>query len=121
MTLKQARNKALEKYHSHKLNSWILGLTCGLFSSAIVALNFIFPYLSILLVPTVVFPFTFACFLSNESYNSGVDLTIGSFFRYFTLYYRSPFNTSFNTIRNFFKSLLVFFAKIKIVIGGYIL
>lgn len=108
MAIKEIRNKALAKYNSHRLNSWILGITCGLFSCAIIALDFVLPFLSIVLVPLGIFPFIFACYLSLESYNEGVDLTVGNFFRYFVLYFRSPFNTSFNTVRSFFKSLLIF-------------
>lgn len=114
MTVSQLRKRALTKYRSHKLNSWIIGIVCGFFSSAIIALNFITPYLTLLTVPVLILPITFASFLMNESYNDGVDLTFGNFFNYFRLYFSTPFNTSFNTIRSFFKSFLIFLGATSI-------
>jgi len=108
MTIKELRGRALAKYKSHKLNSWILGLVCGLFSASIVALNIVLPSLTIITVPLLVLPCIFACAVLHEAINEGIEVNLSNFLKYFALFFRSPFNHSFNVIRNFFKSLLRF-------------
>mgnify|MGYP004449253897 FL=1 len=108
MTVKQARSLALSKYKKHKLNSWIVGIACGLFSAAVISLNFLFEEISLLTVPLLVLPFVFACCVFDVGYQDGLDLTFTNFLRAFLSYFKNPFHGSFNVMRSFFKSALIF-------------
>lgn len=104
----ELRNASLNIYKKHKLNSWILGIVCGLFSGAVIALNIVLPGLSFITVPFLVFPCIFACTLLHEAISEGIDLTLTNFLKYVGVFFRNPFNHSFNITRSFFKSFLIF-------------
>ena len=112
MNIKEIRQAALGKYKSHKFNSWIVAIICGLFLGALTLLGLISEALIIILIPFVILPFLFACILSHASLSEKDELTARNLFSFYRLFYRPPFFSSFSAIRSFFKSLLV-----EIVLG----
>lgn len=111
------REKALERYHSHALNSWILSLICALFIAALLLLGIVFQMILIILIPLVIMPFFFACVISHLRLKEKDELSGKRLFRYFNLFYRPPFNSSFSIIVSFLKSLLVE-VVISIIVTG---
>ena len=101
-------NKAKEKYHYDASNTWVLGIICGLFCAAFVFLNFFISGIGILIIPLLVLPFFFACYLSHLDLLKDKTLTFKSHWRNFFLFFVPPFNSSFRFWKSFFKSLLVF-------------
>lgn len=112
MTVKEARKLAIAKYKKHKLNSWIIGVACGLFCAAVILLDLLITGLSFVTIPLLVFPFLFACYVFDVGYQEGLDLTFSGFVKGFLSYFKSPFVGSFNVIRSFFKSFLVFIVSL---------
>ena len=110
MTVKEIRKNALNKYRSHKLNSWAIGIVCGLFCAAVVALNLLWPFFTLFTVPLLVLPFFFACSVMNAAFEEGADLSVNLFFKSFILFFKTPFNHSFNLVKSFLKSVIVFIA-----------
>lgn len=110
MTVKEIRKNAFNKYRSHKLNSWAIGIVCGLFCAAVVALNLLWPFFSLFTVPLLVLPFFFACSVMNAAFEEGADLSVNLFFKSFILFFKTPFNRSFNLVKSFLKSVIVFIA-----------
>lgn len=100
--MKDLARKSYESYKSHKLTSWILGLFCGLVLTGLVILCMIDTLLLIIIVPFVLLPFLFACHMLHLSLSYEQTLTLSSFGRFFTMYFRHPFRGVFN----FFQSLL---------------
>ena len=100
--MKDLARKSYESYKSHKLTSWILGLFCGLVLTGLVILCMIDTLLLIIIVPFVLLPFLFACHMLHLSLAYEQTLTLSSFGRFFTMYFRHPFRGVFN----FFQSLL---------------
>ena len=112
MSIKELRQKAFDKYKSHKLNSWILSIICGFFLAALTLFGLISEALILILIPFLILPFLFACVLTHASLEEKDELTAGKLFGFYRLYYRPPFFSSFSAIRSFFKALLV-----EIVLG----
>lgn len=108
MTVKELRRNAINKYKSHKLESWLLGLFAGLFCAAIVLINLLVPWLTFITVPLLILPFIFGCTVIHEALKEGMELTFTNFFKYIMVFFRSPFNHSYNLISSFLKSLLIF-------------
>ena len=106
MSIKEVRANALSKYKSHKFNSWIISIICGLFLAALTLFGLISEALIILLIPFVILPFLFSCALSHTALSEKDELTAGNMFGFYRLFFKSPFTSSFSAIRSFFKSIL---------------
>ena len=105
--VKEVRQKALEKYKSHILNSWIISIICGLFIAALVLVGILSEALTIILVPFLILPFFFACAVSHVSLREKDELTGGNLFAFYRLFFRPPFFSSFSAIKSFLKAFLV--------------
>ena len=117
MTIKEIRNNAFEIYKKHKMNSWILSIICGLFIAALLLIGILSELFYVIIIPLVVFPFLFSCFLCHLGLAHKDELTARNLFRGFNLFFRYPYRSSFSAIRSFFKTLLVELAVSGAVLG----
>lgn len=116
MTLKETRSKAFEIYKKHRMNSWILSIICCLFISAVLLFGILSEIFYIILVPFVILPFLFACFVSHVGLSRKDELSARELFGYYGLYYNTPFFRSFSIIRSLLKALLV-----ELIVSGVVL
>ena len=117
MTIKEIKNNAFEIYKKHKLNSWILSIICGLFIAALLLIGILSEIFYLLIIPLVVFPFFFSCFLCHLGLSRKDELTAGNLFKGYSLFFKYPYRSSFSAIRSFFKTLLVELAVSGAVLG----
>ena len=117
MTIKEIRNNAFEIYKKHKMNSWILSIICGLFIAALLLIGILSELFYVIIIPLVVFPFLFSCFLCHLGLAHKDELTARNLFRGYNLFFRYPYRSSFSAIRSFFKTLLVELAVSGAVLG----
>lgn len=116
MTIKDTRKKAFDIYKSHVVNSWILSLICALFIAALCLVGIVSEILLIIIIPFLALPFFFSCIVSHLGLSAVDELSGKNLFRYFAVYFRPPFNSSFSVIVSFLKTLLV-----QLVIGGIVI
>lgn len=116
MTIKEARNNAFDNYKKHRLNSWIISIICGLFIAALTLLAIISETLFLIIIPFLALPFLFSCIVSHLSLSQVDQLSWGSLFKGFTLFFRPPFYSSFSVLRSFIKTLIV-----EVVVGIIVL
>lgn len=107
MTMRECKDLSHQIYSSHRVNSWIIGIICGLFISAIVLLGLLFSGLELLFVPFLMLPFFFACMVSHYDLSREDYLTGKKLFRFFRLFFSINFYSSFGILRSFFKALLI--------------
>lgn len=107
MKVGELRRASYKKHASHRINSWSIGILCGLFCGGVVLLDLFVPMLTLFTVPLLILPCIFACALMSGILNEGGQLTVGNFFKSFLAFFRPPFNSSFNWIKNFLKTLLL--------------
>ena len=117
MSIKEIRTNALEIYKKHRLNSWILSVICGLFIAALFLVGILSELFYLLIIPFVVFPFLFSCFLNHASLSQKDELTANGLFRGYGLFFSQPYRSSFSAIRSFLKTLLVEIAVSGAVLG----
>ena len=117
MSIREIRKNAFEKYRNHRLNSWILSIICGLFIAALLLIGILSELFYLLLIPFVVLPFLFSCFVNHASLSQKDELTAGGLFRGYGLFFSRPYINSFSGVRSFFKTLLVELAVSGAVLG----
>ena len=109
MKIRDLRNKSFENYKKHPLNSWVLSLICALFIAALTLIALVSESLVLILIPVLILPFFFACILTHLSLREKDELSGGTLFGFFKLFFISPFYSSFSAIKSFLKSLLIGF------------
>ena len=109
MKIKDLYVSALKKYKKHILNSWIISLICALFIGAVCLVAILSDALVLFLLPFVILPFFFACVMSHASLSERDELSIGNLFGFYRLFFRTPFVSSFSTIRSFVKAFAIYF------------
>ena len=117
MTNKEIRKNAFEIYKKHKLNSWILSIICGLFIAALFLVGILSELFYLLIIPFVVFPFLFSCFVNHASLSRYDELSLSSIFRGYGLFFQQPYRSSFSAIKSLLKTLLVELAVSGAVLG----
>lgn len=103
---KTLRSKAFDSYKRHKLASWMLAIFCGLILAGLVILCSVETLLLIFVIPIILLPFLFSCYMMHLGFSYNKDLTFQGFARFFTLFFKKPFNSSFNFWLSFFKYLI---------------
>lgn len=104
--MKKLFSKSLSIYKSHPLVSWILAIFCGLVISGLTVLCVIDTIMVLFLLPFVILPFFFACYMLHLGLSYGNELTIGGFSRFFLLYFKKPFNGCFSAIKALIRYLI---------------
>ena len=117
MTIKELRTKSFEIYKSHKMNSWIISVICGLFIAALLLTGILSELVYLIILPLVALPFFFACYFSHLGLSRRDELNASTLFRGYALFFRYPYRSSFSAIRSFFKTLLVELAVSGAVLG----
>lgn len=117
MSNKEIREKAFEIYKKHRLNSWVLSIICGLFIAALLLIGILSELFYLLIIPLVIFPFLFSCFVNHASLSQQDELTAGGLFKGYKLFFSRPYFNSFSAIRSFLKTLLVELAVSGAVLG----
>lgn len=117
MTIKEVRHNAFEKYKKHAVNSWVLAIICGLFIAALLLAGMLSEIFLIAIVPFIVLPFLFACIVSHFGLQARDELSGRGLFRFYGLYFQSPFLHSFGVLRSFFKAILIELVTSLIVSG----
>ena len=106
------------KYYRHSpLSCWILGITTGILIAAVIAIDLLVPFLSFLTVPLLVVPIVFSATIQHVMLKSQSQITMGSSFRTFLLYFKRDFFGTYSIIFNFIKSVIVFFA-VEMAVSG---
>lgn len=107
MTLKSTFQQAKNTYARHPLNSWAIGIVCGLFIAALSLITLLSSDLYILIVPVLAIPFFFSFIMLHYNLDVKNRVTAKDAFSFFALYFVSPFRSSFRVIASFFKTLLI--------------
>lgn len=100
---------AYKTYKIAPLSSWILGLTTGILMSAVIALDLLLPFLSVVTFPLLVLPMIFSATFQHIIFKTNGQLTVRSSIRSFALYFRREFNSSFGFLFSLLKSIILFF------------
>lgn len=103
---KELFKKSIESYKKHPLTSWILAIFCGLVLSGLVILCMLDTLLLIVVVPFILLPFLFACYMLHLGLGYDSTLTLTNFFKFFGMFFKRPFNGSFNFFRSLLKYLI---------------
>ena len=117
ISVKEIRQNALNIYKKHQMNSWILSIICGLFIAALLLIGILSELFYLLIIPLVVFPFFFSCFVSHLGLAHKDELTARNLFRGYGLFFQNPYRSSFSAIKSFLKTLLVELAVSGAVLG----
>lgn len=104
--MKNLRNRALTSFKNHKLESITIGLVTGLLLAVITAIGLLDITLLFIAVPFLMLPVLFSGFFNHYSLAMEDQINFKNTFRYFTVFFRRPFNSSFRGINSFLKALL---------------
>ena len=117
MSIKEIRQNALGIYKKHRLNSWVLSIICGLFIAALLLIGILSELFYIVIIPLVVLPFFFSCFVAHLGLIHKDELTARNLFRGYGIFFSQPYRSSFSVIKSFLKTLLVELAVSGAVLG----
>ena len=117
MSIKEIRTNALNIYRKHKLNSWVLSIICGLFIAALLLIGILSELFYLLIIPLVVFPFFFSCYVAHLGLFHKDELTARNLFKGYGLFFQNPYRSSFSAIKSFLKTFLVELAISGAVLG----
>lgn len=101
---------AINTYKIAPLSSWILGLTTGLLITGFLALDLLVPFISLLIFPLLILPMIFSATMQHIIFKTKGQLTAGSSFKSFALYFVYPFNGSFGFLFSLLKGVITFFS-----------
>lgn len=107
MKIKEAFALSKKYYSAHRLNSWVLGITCAIFFAALYGFDLVLPGLNYIVIPVLGIPFFFASILSHFQLKMTNEVRTRNFFRFFAVYFTRPFRSSFRVLVSFFKSLMI--------------
>lgn len=107
MNLKELRHQAFLNYKNNRGNSWVLAIICSFFIASVFLLSYFSSILLIVLVPLICLPFLFACTVAHRGliYNNG-NLKYADLRRFFGLYFRPPFSSTYRVMRTILFALL---------------
>lgn len=117
MTNKECRQISHQIYNSHRTNSWIISIICGLFIGALLLLGLVFNGFQMIFVPFAVLPFFFSCIVSHYDLSRDDYLSGKKLFTFFKLFFSINFYSSFRMIKSFLKALLIEIICSLVVIG----
>ena len=100
---------ANDAYKVSPLSSWILGITSGVVIAAIIAIDFVAPFLSLLTFPLLALPIVFSATIQHLLFRRGAQLTVRNSLKGFGLYFTPLFRSSFRFFSSLIKSIIVFF------------
>lgn len=111
----QLRNLAIKKYKENKLNSWLIGILCGLYITALVSINIVLDGSIIVTVPLLILPFFFATYLEKNRLNFASQVTFSSYIKSSLLYFSRPFYGCFRILSSLLKALLCFIISVSVL------
>lgn len=106
MTLKDNIRAAKNKYLSHPLLSWILGVACALLFCVLLIPNLIDTIVGVFLIPFIGLPFLFSIIVMHYRIKDNVEISASNSFRHFALYFTFQFRSSFSVLMSFLKTLI---------------
>lgn len=109
MSKSKLKQQASSYYRHSPISCWILGITTGVLIAAILALDLLMPFLSILTFPLLVLPIIFSATIQHVMLKGEGQITVSSSFRTFALYFRRDFFGSYSYMFNLLKSVILFF------------
>lgn len=109
MEERDIRDICRENYHKNGLISHLICFFLGLLACSIIAAGSFFVDLLILVIPFIALPILFSCFASIILLRDQKMLTFGGFLNCFTSYFKEKFRSTFQVMRSFWISLLIYF------------
>lgn len=100
--------QAYNNYKAARLSSWLLGVATAILIAAILAIDLVAPFLSILTFPLVILPIIFSGILQHIFLRQQGQLTIRGSLVSFGLYYTPIFRGTFRYFFSLLKSVILF-------------
>lgn len=116
MKVKDAFFRSKQSYTSHPLNSWAIGVICGLFISVVCLIDLVYPSLTLIFIPFLALPMVFACIMMHFGLHFDNQVTSKGIFHFVGLYFSRSFRSSFRVVFSFLKAIL-FNIAILVVLG----
>ena len=108
-------SEARNNYKNAPFSTWFLGLTVGILITAILAIDYLAPGISLLTFAFLIVPILFSGMLQHIVFKTRGQLTISSSLKAFGLYYTPSFFGTFSILTSALKGLITFLATETII------